>query len=405
MVFNSLHISFSDFLQIGSAAVVISAVGYGFFRGFYDIFHQRAKKREEYFKSFDSVVAQLSSSNPTSQLSAAILLRRYFDMKLLRQDVNLRAETVNVISAMLRVLPVGVFQKTLGDSLAYAMELTGADLQRVNLQDVYLGVKGAKKRICLCKTDLFMADLSYALLENIKGENAIFYNSILFCAQIKNCDFSKANFSGADLKGASFKNVLLDGADFTNAENVPPEIEKVLMKGKVDCKQPITAIAPKGVGQVFFSMPGCLGKREEALSKEYKTILESHGYSVLYYQKDDYPEYGQFTKIRESISKSIAVIAFGFRQTKIEDGIALPGTPKELRIKDKWLNTPWNELEVGMALMKGLPILLVKDDGVDSGIFDEKLSECFIASIPSDFDCRDIEANNDFIRWLNQFKA
>ena len=87
---------------------------------------------------------------------------------------------------------------------------------------------------------------------------------------------------------------------------------------------------------------------------------------------------------------------------KIEDGIALPGTPKESRITDKWLNTPWNEVEVGMALMRGLPILLVKDEGIDSGIFDEKLSECFVASISADYDCRNIASNQDFISWCNQ---
>ena len=165
---------------------------------------------------------------------------------------------------------------------------------------------------------------------------------------------------------------------------------------------PVTTKLEEPKGKVFFSMPGCLGKREEALTKAYKAVLESQGYEVVYYQKDDYPNFGQLTKIKESIKTSSAMIAFGFRQTNIATGIALPGTEKASPIKDKWLHTPWNEVEVGMALMRGLPVLLVKDKEIDSGIFDSKLSEAFIATVSSDFDTRKIEANKDFARWQSQ---
>ena len=342
-------------------------------------------------------------------------MRRYFDIGKIRKDAKLRTETINVISAMLRVLPVGILQKTLADGLAYAVDLYGADLQRANLQNAYLGVKDDKgnfikkliqrlfkKRINVQNADFFMADLSYALMENIDGRESVFYNAVLFNARIKNSNFSRANFRGADLKGARFQDVLLFKADFNGAKNIPDGIKKELEGGIVKSSERITTEEQKNKGQVFFSMPGCLGKREETLTKEYKAILERQGYSVFYYQKDDYPKFGQFTRVRESLLNSSAVIAFGFRQTKIEDGIALPGTPKESRITGKWLNTPWNDVEVGMALMRGLPILLVKDEGIDSGIFDEKLSECFVASIPADYDCRNIASNQDFISWCNQ---
>ncbi len=397
-----MNLTLSDFLQLASAAVVISAVGYGLFRGWYYVAQSTIRRREEYFKSFDTIVAQLSSSNQSSQLAAAVLMRRYFDIGNIRKDAKLRTETINVISAMLRVLPVGILQKTLADGLAYAVELQGADLQRVNLQNAYLGVKDERKRINIQKADLFMADLSYALMENIDGQESVFYNAVLFNARIKNSDFSRTNFRGVDLKGARFQNVLLFGADFKGAKNMPDGIKQVLEDGIVKSSEKITTAEQENKGQVFFSMPGCLGKREESLTKEYKAILETLGYAVFYYQKDDYPKFGQFTRIRECLQKSSAVIAFGFRQTKIEEGIALPGTSKETRITGKWLNTPWNEVEVGMALMRGLPILLVKDEGIDSGIFDEKLSECFVASIPADYDCRKIASNKDFISWCNQ---
>ncbi len=402
MTETTMQMTLSDFIQLGSVTVVLFSIGYGLVRGIGYLLERKARRLEAYFKSFDAVVAQLSSSNTSSQLAAAVLLRRYFNTKQMRKDADLRVETVNVISALLRVLPVGVFQKTLGDSLAYALELSATDLQHVNLQDVYLGVKNERKRIRLHKTDLYMADLSYALLERIDGREAILYNAVLFNVKIKNSDFSKACFRGADLKGARFTNVLLDGADFTDATNVPQEILGKMKNGVVKSESQISTIPPQSLGTVFFSMPGCLGKREEALTKAYRSVLVSHGYEVVYYQKDDYPEFGQLTKIKESIESSSAMIAFGFKQSNIASGTAFPGTLKQSPIRDKWLHTPWNEIEVGMALMRGLPVLLVKDDGIDSGIFDSKLSESFVASIPVDYDSRKINVNKDFVRWQSQ---
>ena len=172
--------------------------------------------------------------------------------------------------------------------------------------------------------------------------------------------------------------------------------------GVVKSASQISTTPPRSFGTVFFSMPGCLGKREESLTKAYRSVLESRGYEVVYYQKDDYPEFGQLTKIKESIESSSAMIAFGFKQSNIASGTAFPGTEKESPIKGKWLHTPWNEVEVGMALMRGLPVLLVKDKEIDSGIFDSKLSEAFVATVSSDFDSRKIEANKDFVRWQSQ---
>lgn len=398
----------SDSLQVISVAVVFSAVGYGLFRGLYDIIHRRAHEREEYLRSFHATVERLSSGNPSEQLASAVLLRRFFETDQNRRDAGLRIETINVISSMLRILPTGVFQKTLGDGLAYATDLTGADLQRTNLQDVFLGRKDGGSRIQLSRADLFTADLSSALLQNVDGREAIFYNAILFRTQIKDCDFSNANFRNAELAGVRFTKVRLDGADFQGASGVPPEIAERLVNGLFHPKnkeEEEFSTAGSGNGRkVFFSMPGCLTKQEEAVTKAYKAVLESRDYEVIYYQRDEYPQYGQFTRIRKSLEDAAAAIVFGFAQTDIESGVRFRGTAKEARIEHETLPTPWNGIEAGMALMRGLPVLLVKDAAVSSGVFDDKLNEVFVAAIPSDFDIRNLGTDSRFLRWLNKIE-
>ena len=63
------------------------------------------------------------------------------------------------------------------------------------------------------------------------------------------------------------------------------------------------------------------------------------------------------------------MIAFGFKQINIKQGILHPNTATEAEIHDKYMSTSWNELEVDMGLMNKRPILLVKDKDTDSGDF------------------------------------
>ena len=180
--------------------------------------------REEYLKSFEQVIVNLSSDNPSSQLTAAILLRRFFLIDEIRTGKDfLKDETINVISSLLRTLPSSVFQKTIGDGLAYAKDLSRADLQKTNLQDVCL--EGKTEKLILKNCDLFMSDLSYALVKNIEAEGAYFYHSILLKTTFKKANLKNADFRNADLTKCKFDNVELYMANFTNATNIPKEVE------------------------------------------------------------------------------------------------------------------------------------------------------------------------------------
>lgn len=398
---------FSETAGIIAIVAAITAVVVGILKfvinDFFD-FKNASKRKEESKDSLTKIIANLSSQENTSKLSAAIMLRRFLNTKISKEFPYLQKEAINVIASMLKVLPTGVFQKTLADGLAYAVNLSNVDLQRTNLQDTYLGRKD-DTRILMDNTDLFLSDLSYALIEHVNGK-AIFYRSILFCSQIKNCDFTGATFREADLTNACFKNVVLKDADFAGAVNIPEAIEKelILSEGKriYPHSEPVNAKHSILDKSIFFSMPSVMSKENELLTKDYKVCLEGLGYSVIYYIKDDYPSFGQLNRIREKILASSAMVAFGFKQTNIHDATFRPQTNNEEKWNDKWLATPWNEIEVGMGLMKGMPILLVKDPQIDMGIFDNNLSECFVAHVSTDDDSRKLAQNKEVVKWLSK---
>lgn len=400
------HMDYTQIITIVSASAGVAAALAGIIIFFRDTLTKRARRKEALLKSFDDLVAQLSSDNRTAQLSAAILLRRYFKTTRKRGLLDLRKETINVISSFLKTIPTGVFQKTLADGLAYGVDLSKCDLQKTNLQDVLLDNKN--DQVLMNETDLFLADLSYANLEGITGHGIIFYRSILFCARIRNCDFTNANFRGADLTGIAFKDCILEGADFMDALNIPPFIEENLVdvvednkkKRVFKLKDKVSARHDSLGKTVFFSMPGVMSREDELLTKDYKEMLERKGFEVIYYTIDEYPRFGQFNRVRQDIMRSTGMIAFGLKQINIHTATYRPDTRDKQEWSEKWLSTPWNEIEVGMGLMKGMPILLVTDPEIKNGVFDEGLSECFVAHLSTKVDCRELEYMEEFKEWV-----
>ena len=75
----------------------------------------------------------------------------------------------------MRTVPIGIYQKTLADGLAFAGDLTNADLQRTNLQNAR--IENKTEKVILDKADLFMSNLSYALIKNVKAHEIVLYNA------------------------------------------------------------------------------------------------------------------------------------------------------------------------------------------------------------------------------------
>lgn len=387
--------------QSSSIAILTAAIIAIFKFGFeYLNIKSKNKLREEYKTLFNKTVTGLSSSLKSTQLTSAILLRRFLTKEVQKKAPNLTKETINVISSLAKTLPTNIFQKTLVDGLSYTKDLSFCDLQKTNLQDALLGNK--KHQLIMNNTDLFLADLSYANLNNIIGHNICFYRSILFCTRIKNCDFSNADFRNADLSGIYLENCTLNGANFTDAINIPQVIKDNLDNGICKCAEKITTEEKTTNKTIFFSMPGIMSKNDESLTKEYKKILEKRGYNVIYYTSDKYPQFGQFNKVRADILRSSGMIAFGLKQLNIKKASYRPNTIEEANWEEKWLSTPWSEIEVGMGLMKGMPILLVTDPDITDGVFDDNLSECFVSKISTTEDCRKLEQNKSFEEWISK---
>ncbi len=247
-----------------------------------------------------------------------------------------------------------------------------------------------------------MSNLTYGLIDNVDARGIILYNAHLYGTIIKNSDFTKANFVGADLTNSKFKNVYLAGADFSKATNIPLEISKNLKNGIYTSPSPVSTSSATNGKSIFFSMPGIMSKNDEMTVLAYRQFLLGLGYEVIYYNRDTYPRFGQLTYIKVAIEKCVGMIAFGTKQTYVKEGVYRPGMNGEKKMTECWLSTPWNEVEVGMATVVGIPILLVKDEEIEDGIFDDVISESFIYTISSELDIKELDRNQVFSSWLSK---
>jgi uncharacterized protein YjbI with pentapeptide repeats len=368
--------------------------------------------------SFDRVVSSLASENEVERLAGAILLRRFFDpnsevattgipgatvlrrffdpkSEVSNRDTPYATEAVNVIAAILRNQQPGNFQKLLADGLAFAPSLHGADLQKTNLNNAYLGVRDDRKVVDLTKADFFGANLTEASLRGSDAREAVFFQAALTNTVLREADLREANFVGADLHGANFKGAKLTGADFTGATNLPQELKDHLDKDN-KWNGPEVFGAPVSAISVYLSKPGCLDARQEKIVELIKTRLAANDLETVTTERSEYPTTSGLVEIRRRMSGCSGMIVFGFAELTVSDGLWRPDTREKALISGEGFPTSWVQIEAGMGSMIDLPLLLIVDANVARGVFDPTLSEHNIHRLATPLD----QTSPEWRTWL-----
>jgi hypothetical protein len=126
---------------------------------------------------------------------------------------------------------------------------------------------------------------------------------------------------------------------------------------------------------VFLSYPKpCFGK-QEAFIQRVNDYLTQRGIAPRTLGVTDYDMDAPLKAIRRLMLESNGLITVAFRRTYIEKGTARFRTDihklQEVPVDGKWLTTPWAHIEPAMAYQLGLPILILREQGVlDDGILE-----------------------------------
>ena len=126
---------------------------------------------------------------------------------------------------------------------------------------------------------------------------------------------------------------------------------------------------------VFLSYPKpCFGAQETFIDRIKKCLAE-RGFAPRTLGVTDYDMDAPLTAIRRLMLESNGLLTVAFRRTFVTKGTARRRTDikglKPTPIHKKWLSTPWAHIEPAMAYQLGLPVLILREQGVlEDGILE-----------------------------------
>jgi hypothetical protein len=119
--------------------------------------------------------------------------------------------------------------------------------------------------------------------------------------------------------------------------------------------------------EVFVSRPAVLTPDQETLYGQWLDGLAALGFAPITIPRADYaaPPWHQ---LRQVVSRASGALILGFRQVIVDHGCRRSGPSKQASAVGSYA-TAWNQLEAGLAVMAGLPVLVVPEEDVKEGAF------------------------------------
>ena len=382
---------------------------------------------------FDKCSSNLYSENETAQITSAILLRSFLKEK------GFRSKALNLITALLRVLPNGNLQKTLGDGLSFVKNADGQDFQGANLSKV--SIKSAKRvkyeiygrkrynvRSFFRKADFYKADISECSIYNVNFDKAVFMDAILSDTSFHNCSFRNANFKDADLSGTRFFACDLTGANFSTARHRKDAQVYSCEKDKAtaeSCHALSAYLDEKGIckkepsdtivfpeqdftANVFLSHLGMMDSQQQLAYRNLKNWMEQqYGITFDEIRREDYRTSGQLKMVNDRLAQCSGVVIMAFSHLKVASGTIHDSNKEAItNLTNTSFPSPWLQIETAFARSAGLPCLVIVQKGVNcNGIFDKTLvqNEKGLYMVEYDDSIKDMN-KKEIQKWVNRFR-
>jgi hypothetical protein len=117
--------------------------------------------------------------------------------------------------------------------------------------------------------------------------------------------------------------------------------------------------------------------------------FKEHGLESHTVGRQDFTNRSPLVKVLEVMNSCDGACILGLVQVTAKEVVVKPGTKARHTLPNAVFPTPWNQLEAGMALIRGLPLFVICEADISGGIFDG-VADAFIHRLPG----RDRE------RWL-----
>jgi hypothetical protein len=157
------------------------------------------------------------------------------------------------------------------------------------------------------------------------------------------------------------------------------------------------------VYDIFVSKPTAQSSRQSEFTLKLEKILETRDFKIRSVGTSDFPNEAPLLAVQKIMSCCQGAIILGLKQLHINKGILKPNTKSERKITDIDLPTPWNHIEAAMAFALKIPILIIREENIEGGIFDIGSSDRFIHQINIDAELDEYFQSAKFLQPFNQF--
>lgn len=123
---------------------------------------------------------------------------------------------------------------------------------------------------------------------------------------------------------------------------------------------------------VFLSYPKTFNDEQEKFVQYLSDYLVSRGLEPRTLGVTDYDMDSPLKAIRRLMLESNGLITIAFKRALINRGTGKPATDLEYSLDGQWLTSPYSHIEPAMAFQIGLPVLILKENGViEDGILEK----------------------------------
>lgn len=160
---------------------------------------------------------------------------------------------------------------------------------------------------------------------------------------------------------------------------------------------------------VFLSYPKPYLKVQEDFVKRITEYLENRGLQPRTLGVTDYDMDAPLTAIRRLMLESNGLVTVAFRKSLIKKGTGKPASDlgmEEYDLSNKWLTSPYCQIEPAMAFQLGLPVLILKEKGVfEEGILEKGVLGMYMPEFDLNSDPNQYFKSQEWIQIIQKWEG
>lgn len=122
---------------------------------------------------------------------------------------------------------------------------------------------------------------------------------------------------------------------------------------------------------VFVSVGTTSSEQQESFVRAIEDRLRTEGLSPHTLGRDTWSADAPLRVITELMDRCVGVVVVALERTYYPSGIERRGGPRETKVIEVKLPTPWNHIEAAMGHTRGLPLMVIAETGIKSeGLID-----------------------------------